>query len=106
MNGVIVGEQQDSRELFVLWVKHNDVSKEILRRGDPVLPWEPGYQGLDDRPWLAGERPWRSSWTSHRPSSKWHLRPNQPGEVASARRLNLIMCVLCVYGADEHLPAR
>jgi hypothetical protein len=61
MNGVIVGEQQDSRELLVVWVKHNNVSKEILRRGDPVLPWEPGYRDLDDRPWLAGERPWRSS---------------------------------------------
>ena len=37
------------------------MTKEILRRGDPVLPWESGYRGLDDRPWLAGERPWRSS---------------------------------------------
>jgi hypothetical protein len=106
MNGVIVGEQQDSRELFVLWVKHNDVSKEILRRGDPVLPWEPGYQGsTTGLGWPASDLG-AQVWTSHRPSSKWHLRPNQPGEVASARRLNLIMCVLCVYGADEHLPAR
>ena len=61
MNGIIVGEQGDNRELFRLHVEANEVTKEILRRGDPVLPWEPGYRGLDDRPWLVGERPWRSS---------------------------------------------
>jgi hypothetical protein len=61
MNGMIVGEQGDNRELFLLRVEANEVTREILRRGDPALPWEPGYQGLDDRPWLAGERPWRSS---------------------------------------------
>jgi hypothetical protein len=61
MNGVIVGEQQDSREL-VLWVEQSEVTEQVLRCGDPVLPWERGYRGgLDDRPWLAGERPWRSS---------------------------------------------
>jgi hypothetical protein len=49
------------RELSLLRVEANEVISEILRRGDPVLPWEPGYQGLDDRPWLAGEPPWRSS---------------------------------------------
>jgi hypothetical protein len=61
MNGMIVGEQGDTRELFLIRVETNEVTKEILRRGDPVLPWEPGYRGIDDRPWLAGERPWRSS---------------------------------------------
>ena len=61
MNGIIVGEQGDNRELFLLRAEANDVTKEILRRRDPVLPWEPGYRGLDDRAWLAGERPWRSS---------------------------------------------
>jgi hypothetical protein len=61
MNGIIIGEQGDNRELFLVRVEANEVTKEILRRGDPVLPWESGYRGLDDRPWLAGERPWRSS---------------------------------------------
>jgi hypothetical protein len=61
MNGMIVGEQGDNRELFLLRVEANEVTKEILRRGDPVLAWEPGYRGLDERPWLAGERLWRSS---------------------------------------------
>jgi hypothetical protein len=61
MRGMIVGEQADNRELFLLSVEANEVNSEILRRGDCVLPWESGYQGLDDRPWLAGERPWRFS---------------------------------------------
>jgi hypothetical protein len=61
MNGIIVGEQGDNRELFLLRIEANEVTKEILRRGDPVLPWERGYRDLDDRPWLAGQRPWRSS---------------------------------------------
>jgi hypothetical protein len=61
MNGMIVGEQGDNRELFLLRVEGNEVTTEILRRGDPVLPWEPGYRGLDERPWLAGERLWRPS---------------------------------------------
>jgi hypothetical protein len=60
MNGIIVGEQKDNRELFILRVAADEVTRETLRRGDPD-PWEPGYRGLDDRPWLAGERPWRSS---------------------------------------------
>ena len=29
-------------------------------RGDLDLPLEPGYQGLEARPWLAGGQPWRS----------------------------------------------
>lgn len=61
MNGIVVGEQEDNRELSILRVEANEVAKQILRRGDPILPWEPGYVGLEDRPWLAGERPWRSS---------------------------------------------
>jgi hypothetical protein len=61
MDGMIVGEQDDNRELFLLRVAANEVTTEVLRQGDPVLPWEPGFRGLDDRPWLAGERPWRSS---------------------------------------------
>jgi hypothetical protein len=61
MNGIIVGEQKDNRELFILRVVANEVARETLRRGDPDLPWELGYLGLEDRPWLAGERPWRSS---------------------------------------------
>jgi hypothetical protein len=60
MNGIIVGEQKDNRELFILRVAADEVTRETLRRDDPD-PWEPGYRGLDDRPWLAGERPWRSS---------------------------------------------
>jgi hypothetical protein len=44
MNGIIVGEQGDNRELFLLHVEENEVTKEILRRGDPVLLWEPGYR--------------------------------------------------------------
>jgi hypothetical protein len=41
MNGVIVGEHQDSRELF-LWVEQSEVTKQVRRCGDPVLPWERG----------------------------------------------------------------
>ena len=69
MNGIIIGEQGDNRELFLVRVEANEVTKEILRRGDPVLPWESGYRGLDDRPWLAGERPWRSSLDSPPPAN-------------------------------------
>jgi hypothetical protein len=61
MSGVLAGKQGDSRELFVLRVGSNQVTKEVLRPGDPVLPWEPGYRGLDDRPWLEAEKPWRST---------------------------------------------
>jgi hypothetical protein len=81
MNGMIVGEQGDNRELFLLRVEANEVTREILRRGDPALPWEPGYQGLDDRPWLAGERPWRSSLDFLRPSSQWRRSPSRLGGV-------------------------
>jgi hypothetical protein len=58
---VIVGEQGASRQLFLLRVEQDEVTREIVRPGDPTLPWESGFRGLDDRPWLAGERPWRSS---------------------------------------------
>ena len=50
-NGVLVGEQQDLRELFVLWIDDGEVSRSVLRPGDPDYG-QPGYLGLDDRPWL------------------------------------------------------
>jgi hypothetical protein len=78
MNGVLVGEQGDNRELFLLRVEANEVTKDILRRGDPVLPWEPGYRGLDDRPWLVGERPWRSSLDSPAPELEQIPLPQSP----------------------------
>jgi hypothetical protein len=77
MNGVIVGEQGDSRELFLLRVQQDEVTREILRPGDPTLPWESGFRGLDDRPWLAGERPWRSS-LDFPPSELTVAQPSQP----------------------------
>ena len=40
-SGVLVGEQQDNRELFLLRVVDNQVSQEVLRRGDR-MPWETG----------------------------------------------------------------
>ena len=63
MDGLIVGEQEDNRKLFAIRVEENEVCEEVLRRGEP-LPWEPGWDGryLEDRPWLAGERPPR--WSS------------------------------------------
>ena len=34
---------QDNRELFAIWVIDGEVSREVLRRGDP-MPWdEPGW---------------------------------------------------------------
>jgi hypothetical protein len=54
VNGVIVGEQKDLRELFVLRVAEGEVTKSILRRPDPDYG-QPGYRGLDDRPWLPDE---------------------------------------------------
>jgi hypothetical protein len=84
MNGMIVGEQDDSRELFLLSVEANEVTKQILRQDDPVLPWEPDYRGLDDRPWLAGERPWRSSLVSPPPELAVAASP----ELTRRRRKN------------------
>jgi hypothetical protein len=54
VNGVIVGEQQDLRKLFVLLVEDGQVTESILRRADPDY-FEAGYRGLDDRPWLPDE---------------------------------------------------
>ena len=51
LNGVVVGENQDLRELFILWVNDGEVSRSVLRPGDPDYG-QPGYLGLDDRPWL------------------------------------------------------
>ena len=58
-NGLWSGEQQDSRELFVLRVTDGQVDREVLRKADPTCPWEPGYVRLEDRPWLGDERPRR-----------------------------------------------
>ena len=42
-DGIIVGHQQDNRELFAIRVIDGEVSREVLRRGDP-MPWdEPGW---------------------------------------------------------------
>ena len=73
-NGIVVGEQQDSRELFVLRVTDGQVDREVLRRGDPTNPWEPGYVGLEDRSWL-GE-----------PPSRWDADADVPP--AGSRRRN------------------
>ena len=54
MNGVLVGEQGDNRELFLLTVEHGDVIRTTLRRGEP-MPWDAGYVEKDEPPWLAYE---------------------------------------------------
>lgn len=62
LDGVIVGRQRYSRELFAIRVQHNDVSEEILVPGTPG-PGETGWDGRypDDLPWLAeGEPRWSS----------------------------------------------
>jgi len=56
MNGRIVGEQQDLPELILLEVRDDVVERHLLRPGDPDYG-QPGYRGIDDRPWIAGERP-------------------------------------------------
>ena len=59
MNGFVVGERHDTRELFALIVQEDEVQRVVLRDGDPGAPWEPGYQEIDDLPWLAhGPKPW------------------------------------------------
>ena len=61
LNGVVVGEQGDNRELFALTVVGGVVSRSVLRQGDP-MPGESDFAGfVEDRPWLAGERPQRWS---------------------------------------------
>ena len=54
LNGVVVGEQGDNRELFSLTVVHGDVSRTILSRGEP-MPWDPGYVEAPVLPWLGHE---------------------------------------------------
>lgn len=54
VNGVVVGEQGDNRELFSLTVEHGEVVRRTLRRGEP-MPWDAGYVEKDEPPWLAYE---------------------------------------------------
>lgn len=46
LNGVIAGCQLDNRELFLIRVEDNDVTRDVLRPGDP-MPWDLPY--YDDR---------------------------------------------------------
>jgi hypothetical protein len=52
VNGVVVGEQSDNRELFSLTVEHGEVTRTILRRGER-MPWDPGYVEKEEPPWLS-----------------------------------------------------
>jgi hypothetical protein len=54
VNGVVVGEQGDNRELFSLTVEHGVVTRTTLRRGER-MPWDAGYVEKDEPPWLAHE---------------------------------------------------
>ncbi len=54
VNGVVVGEQSDDRELFSLTVEHGEVVRTTLRRGDP-MPWDTGFMEDEQSPWLASE---------------------------------------------------
>lgn len=54
MNGAVVGEQGDDRELFSLTVEHGEVGRTTLRRGDP-MPWDVSYVETDEPPWLTHE---------------------------------------------------
>ena len=53
MKGVIVGEQQDSRELLLLRVEQDQVTKQILRRGRPCSS---GFSGHRERRNQTGSR--------------------------------------------------
>jgi hypothetical protein len=53
-NGVLVGEQQDNRELFSLTVRHGKVTRRTLRAGD-TMPWDAGYVETAELPWLSPE---------------------------------------------------
>jgi hypothetical protein len=87
LDGLVVGERSWSRELFAIRVHDNEVSHELLRRGEP-LPWEPGWDGLypEDRPWLAAEpRPRRSSLDDPppelaQPGTRRRTQPTKPRE--------------------------
>jgi hypothetical protein len=80
MNGIIVGEQGDNRELFLLRVEANEVTTESSAEATLRCRGSRATGGLDDRPWLAGERPWRSSLDStlpeleQRPLPQWTRR--------------------------------
>ena len=54
VNGVVVGEQGDNRELFSLAVEHGEVARTTLRRGER-MPWDVGYVETDEPPWLGHE---------------------------------------------------
>ncbi len=56
LNGIIAGENTTLRELFLIQVNDNEVGTLVLRPRDPGYG-EPGYRGLEDRPWLPAERP-------------------------------------------------
>ena len=51
VNGAVVGEQEDNRELFSLVVEHGEVVRTTLRRGDR-MPWDAGYVEEAPLPWL------------------------------------------------------
>ena len=80
LDGVIVGERSWSYELFAIRVTNNEVSEEILHRGDP-LPGDPGWDGLylEDRPWLAKDP---------HPRSSFDL-PDPPASVSSGALVGL-----------------
>jgi hypothetical protein len=54
------------------------VTKESSAEVTRFCRGEPGYRGLDDRPWLAGERPWRSSLDSPPPELEQIPLPQSP----------------------------
>ncbi|GAB2598019.1 hypothetical protein [Microlunatus antarcticus] len=54
VNGVVVGEQGDNRELFSLTVEHGEMTRTTLIRGER-MPWDPGYAEKDELPWLGHE---------------------------------------------------
>jgi hypothetical protein len=73
VNGVLVGEQQDLRKMFVLWVEDCEVTESVLRPSDPDYG-QPGYRGLDDRPWLPDEP--REHWDND--LQAWVPVPSRP----------------------------
>ena len=81
----------------------------ILRRADPVLPWEPDHPGLDDRPWRRASDRGGPAFTPRRLNSNRCHCLSRLSDVARGRRPDRAksrVCVLCVYGADEYLPPR
>ena len=84
MNGFVVGERKDIRELFALIVADDEVHRVVLRDGDPGYG-EPGYQGPESRPWLARDyEPWRSSLDEFGISLE--ALPNPAGQRSTRRR--------------------